>query len=95
MLSKRTKDSTAGAIAGLARRWANAGIAVSERASPLPLADILAAHRHIMLAELGRTHANVPRDKVAPRLAADMDAGLAMLEVDYVTGQALLRDRRS
>jgi aspartyl-tRNA(Asn)/glutamyl-tRNA(Gln) amidotransferase subunit A len=84
MLSARTRPTTAAAVSALAARCSSAGITVSARASPVSLADVVAVHRQILLAELGRAHANVPRDKLAPRLAADMDTGLAMPEADYI-----------
>lgn len=84
MLSARTRPTTAAAVSALAARCSSAGITVSARASPVSLADVVAVHRQILLAELGRAHANVPRDTLAPRLAADMDTGLAMPEADYI-----------
>ncbi|RTL72849.1 MAG: amidase [Hyphomicrobiales bacterium] len=94
MLSERTKTTTATAISALAARCSKAGIAVGVRASPVSLADVVATHRLILLAELGRAHAKVPRDKVAPRLAADMDNGLAMPEADYIAALMRLKDLR-
>lgn len=94
MLSDRTRMTTAAAISALAARCSRAGIAVNVRTSPVSLAHVLATHRQILLAELGRSHANVPRDKLAPRLAADMDTGLAMPETDYIAALTLLRDLR-
>lgn len=94
MLSEKTVASTAAAVTGLATRLRGAGFDVGTRASPVPLADVLATHRQILSAELGRAHAAVPRDKLAPRLAADMDAGLAMPEADYIAALGRLKALR-
>jgi Asp-tRNA(Asn)/Glu-tRNA(Gln) amidotransferase A subunit family amidase len=47
---------------------------------------MLNQHRPVMLAELGRTHARLPRDRIAPRIAADIEAGLAIPDADYHAG---------
>jgi aspartyl-tRNA(Asn)/glutamyl-tRNA(Gln) amidotransferase subunit A len=94
MYAEKTAPATADALAGLSSRLGKAGIAVATRASPVPLAEVLATHRQILSAELGRTHAGVPRDKLAPRLAADMDAGLAMPEADYIGALGRLKTLR-
>lgn len=94
MLTEKTVTTTADALTGLAGRFGATGISVGARASPVPLADVLATHRQILSAELGRMHASVPRDKLAPRLAADMDAGLAMPEGDYLAALARLKTLR-
>lgn len=83
MLATRTAASTASALSALTERLGGRGLAARRRQSPVALAEVLATHRLILLAELGRTHAGVARDKVAPRLAADMAAGLAMPEEEY------------
>jgi Asp-tRNA(Asn)/Glu-tRNA(Gln) amidotransferase A subunit family amidase len=36
-----------------------------------------------MVAELGRTHAALPKDRIAARIAADIAAGLAIPEAEY------------
>lgn len=71
------------ALAGLAGRLGGAGLQVRTAASPVPFESILAAHRTVLLAELGRHHARAPRDDIAPRLAQDIAAGLAIPDREH------------
>jgi aspartyl-tRNA(Asn)/glutamyl-tRNA(Gln) amidotransferase subunit A len=60
------------------------------------LEEALATHRVVMVAELGRTHARLPRDRVAPKIAEDIEAGLAISEAEYLAGlHALAAFRRA
>ncbi|MSO75305.1 MAG: amidase [Alphaproteobacteria bacterium] len=83
MLSANGKPAMAACIAGLVDRLGRSGLAVERWASPVPWADLLATQRVVLMAELGRTHARAPRDRIAPRLAADIDTGLAIAQADY------------
>ena len=85
MIADQTAASTAAQVAALAERLAGAGLSLRRAATPVPLARILETHRRVLIAELARTHARVPRDRVAPRLAADIEAGLRVAEADYLS----------
>jgi aspartyl-tRNA(Asn)/glutamyl-tRNA(Gln) amidotransferase subunit A len=74
---------TTAAIAGLAEKLRSAGLTVAAAPSPVALDDVLDTHRQVLLAEAGRTHANLPRELISPRLAADIATGLAMSDADY------------
>jgi aspartyl-tRNA(Asn)/glutamyl-tRNA(Gln) amidotransferase subunit A len=37
----------------------------------------------VLLAEAGRTHANLPKGLISPRLAADIEEGLAIPDAEY------------
>jgi len=65
---------------------AGAGLAVRQAVSAASLEAMLEQHRPVMVAELGRTHAGLPRDRIAPRIAADIEAGLATPEAEYHDG---------
>jgi len=71
------------ASSDLAGRLSAAGLRVRTAASPVPFESILAAHRTVLLAELGRHHARAPRDRIAPRLAQDITAGLAIPDREH------------
>ncbi|MEI6160378.1 MAG: amidase [Roseococcus sp.] len=83
MLTQRTAPGTASAVAALAQTLRAAGLDVVTRTSPVTLEDVLNTHRQVLLAEAGRTHANLPRDLISPRLAADIATGLAMSDAEY------------
>ena len=96
MVAARTRPGTATRIAALAETLAAAGLAVRQATAPVPLEAMLETHRGVMLAELGRTHARLPRDLVSPRIAADIEAGLAISDADYQAGlRALAGFRRA
>lgn len=84
MLSARTVPATLARVRALADELGRVGLEVCERASPVSLEEVLATHRRVMLAELGRTHGAVARDKLAPRLAADIAVGLDIPDVAYI-----------
>ncbi len=84
LIREKTASGTASAVTALADRLAGAGLAVREVASPVSFAALLETHRIVLLAELGRTHARAPRELVSPRIAADIEAGLAIAEADYL-----------
>lgn len=83
MLTGRTVAATAERVAAFARKLSSAGLEVVERQAPVPLEEVLATHRRVMLAELGRTHSGLPADKLAPRLAADIITGRAIPDAEY------------
>ncbi len=96
LIAGRVAHSAAACLAALADRLAAAGMPVRRAASPFPLEEALAAHRVVMAAELGRTHARLPRDRVAPKIAEDIEAGLAISEAEYLAGlRALAAFRRA
>ncbi|MBK1658397.1 amidase [Paracraurococcus ruber] len=83
LVGRLAVPGTLARLGALAETLAAAGLPMRRAATPVGLAAILAAHRTVLLAELGRTHANLPRDRIAPRLAADIEAGLAIPEAAY------------
>ena len=96
MIAQRSAPAVAAQIEALAAQLANAGIPITPRKSSVSLEEIVTTHRRVMLAELGRTHGRLPRDKIAPRLAEDIAAGLAITDHDYhaaLRQLALLRHR--
>ncbi|MES2713973.1 MAG: amidase [Pseudomonadota bacterium] len=83
MIARMTQPGTAARVAALAASLEAAGLAVERAASPVPLDAILACHRVVLVAELARTHARLPRDRISRRLGADIERGLAMPEAEY------------
>jgi aspartyl-tRNA(Asn)/glutamyl-tRNA(Gln) amidotransferase subunit A len=83
MLTRLTAPGTATGVAALAKALSTAGLPLVTLPSPVALEDVLNAHRQVLLAEAGRTHANVPRNLISPRLATDIATGLAMSDADY------------
>lgn len=71
------------ALSDLAGRLSGAGLQVRTAASPVSFESILAAHRTVLLAELGRHHARAPRDRIAPRLAQDIAEGRAIPDREH------------
>lgn len=86
LIAGKVAGSTAAAVQALADRLANAGLALRRAASPASLQAMLDQHRPVMVAELGRTHARLPKDRIAPRIAEDIAAGLATPDADYHAG---------
>jgi aspartyl-tRNA(Asn)/glutamyl-tRNA(Gln) amidotransferase subunit A len=78
LLDRLADPCVAPSIRALASSFREAGVAVDEIASPVPLDAVLQAHRTVMLAEVGRVHRGLPRGLVDPQLAADIEAGLAV-----------------
>ncbi|MDO9710407.1 amidase [Paracraurococcus lichenis] len=83
LVDRLAAPGTVSRIGALAEKLAAAGLPLRRAATPVGLTAILAAHRSVLLAELGRTHAGLPGDRIAPRLAADIAAGLAIPEAEY------------
>ncbi|MBL6454261.1 amidase [Belnapia sp. T6] len=94
MITAKAQPGTASAVAALAARFGAAGLPVREATSPVRLEDVLVVHRGVMVAELGRTHARAPRDLVSERIGADIEAGLAIAEADYLAGLRRLAEFR-
>jgi len=88
LIAGKAVASTAAAVHALADRLAKARLEVRRASSPASLEAMLTTHRSVMVAELGRTHARLPKDRIAPRIAEDIAAGLATPDADY---HALLR----
>jgi aspartyl-tRNA(Asn)/glutamyl-tRNA(Gln) amidotransferase subunit A len=82
-LLARADVETQAAVATLAERLNASGVPVETRRSPVSLDDVRTEHRVVLLAELGRTHARLPPEQLAPRLAADVAAGLAIPDAGY------------
>ena len=94
LIARLAAPSTSAGVAALAARLAGAGIALRRAVSPVPLDDMLAALRGVMLVELGRTHAGLPRDRIAPKIAEDIVAGLAVPDAEYQAGLRALAGYR-
>lgn len=83
MVARMTRPGTAARVAALADSLAEAGLPVERAASRVPFEDIVNVHSTVLVAELARTHARLPRHLISPRLAADIERGLAMPEAGY------------
>ncbi len=83
IIGKKSTKLSADRIAALTASLARAGLSVTERDSPVSLEDIRGVHRLVMVAELGRAHGGLPRELLAPRLAADIAEGVAIPDADY------------
>lgn len=83
LVARLAVPAMAARIAALVEGLGGAGLALRHAAAPASLEEMLAAHRRVMLAELGRTHALLPQGRIAPRIASDIAAGLAIPDADY------------
>ena len=83
-IERMADAETAGCIANLAVRLADSGLEVVHADSPVSLDEVRTQHRVALLAELGRTHGRLPGALLAPRLAADIVAGLAIPDAEYL-----------
>jgi aspartyl-tRNA(Asn)/glutamyl-tRNA(Gln) amidotransferase subunit A len=83
MIAERAAPGTAAQVEALARRLEAAGLSLATAPAPVPLEGILATHRQVLLAEAGRTYATLHRHLISPRLAADIDSGLAIPDAVY------------
>lgn len=96
LISRLTRPGTAAQVAGFAEMLRGAGLRVSRVESAVSLEAVLATHRRVLLAETGRTHARLPKELISPRLAADIEEGLAIPEAEYHAAlRELARFRRS
>ncbi|MBN9507787.1 MAG: amidase, partial [Alphaproteobacteria bacterium] len=91
----RADAETRAALAAFAGRMAAAGMAVEEAASPVSLETVGAAHRTVLLAELGRCHGGLPAARLAPRLAEDVAAGQRIPPAAYQDALAALAAQRA
>ncbi|WP_421989012.1 amidase [Roseococcus sp.] len=83
LIARLTQPETAARIAAFAGQLREAGLPVSRVESTVSLEAVLVTHRRVLLAEAGRTHARLPRELISPRLAADIEEGLAIPEAEY------------
>jgi aspartyl-tRNA(Asn)/glutamyl-tRNA(Gln) amidotransferase subunit A len=83
LIARLTQPGTGAQVEALARRLEAAGIPLVVMPAPVPLEAILGTHRQVLLAEAGRTYATLPRHLISPRLAADIDSGLAISDAVY------------
>jgi aspartyl-tRNA(Asn)/glutamyl-tRNA(Gln) amidotransferase subunit A len=82
-IERMADAETAAGVAALAARLSDSGLEVVEIDSPVSLDEVRTQHRVALLAEAGRTHGRLPAELLAPRLAADIAAGLAIPDADY------------
>jgi aspartyl-tRNA(Asn)/glutamyl-tRNA(Gln) amidotransferase subunit A len=94
-LLARADAETQDAIAAFAAKLAASGLRVEEAASPVPLDDIRGAHRTVLLAELAGAHGGLPPNRLSPKLAADLAAGLNIPPADYHAALAALAGFRA
>ncbi len=83
LISRLTQPGTVAQVAGFADMLRGAGLRVSRAESAVSLEAVLLTHRRVLLAEAGRTHARLPKELISPRLAADIEEGLAIPEEEY------------
>ena len=84
------------AVQALGARLQAAGVPLRHAPAPVPLAEVAALHRVVLLAEVGRTHARLPPELLDPGLAADIATGQAIPAAEYLAalaGLARLRGR--
>jgi aspartyl-tRNA(Asn)/glutamyl-tRNA(Gln) amidotransferase subunit A len=84
LVARLAVASTGARVAALAASLSGAGLDVRQAAAPASLEHMLLTHRRVMVAELGRTHARLPKDRIAPRIAEDIEAGLAIPDDAYL-----------
>ena len=91
----RADAETRAALATFADRLAATGLPVESAGSPVPLDEIREAHRVVLLAELGACHGGTPANRLAPKLAADVAAGLNIPAAEYHRALAALASHRA
>lgn len=84
LIARLTRPGTAAQVASFAETLRGAGLRVSRAESAVSLEAVLMAHRRVLLAEAGRTHARLPKDLISPRLAEDIEQGLAISDEAYL-----------
>ncbi len=96
LIAEKTEPSMIAAVAAFGERIAASGARVRRMTAPVPLGELLAAHRTVLLAELGRVHAGLleREDLIAPRLAEDIRKGLSIPDADHVEALAALIEMR-
>ena len=78
LITRKASPAAIRALKDLIDRLRQAGFRIETAASPVALDDIIADHRIVLLYELGHLHGAMPRHLLAPKLAADIDQGLAL-----------------
>lgn len=89
LIDKLQHPAIAARIAALADQLGDAGLSVQRASAEAGFAEMIARHRRVMIAELGRTHAGLPRDRISPHIAEGIAEGLAIPDQEY---HAALRD---
>jgi Asp-tRNA(Asn)/Glu-tRNA(Gln) amidotransferase A subunit family amidase len=89
LIEKLQKPTTAARVAALAEQLGAAGLTLHRASAGAGFAEMIARHRRVMLAELGRTHGGLPRDRIATAIADGIAEGLAIPDEEY---HAALRD---
>lgn len=84
LIEERASPSVLDCISSLTKRLQDAGLSIRRASTPVPLERVLRAHRIVMLAELGRIHASLPRDRVSRTIAEHIEEGLAISDESYV-----------
>ncbi len=97
VIEERAGAEMAAALADAAREIGESGLSVRHGASPVPFTDLLAAHRTVMMFELGRVHGALleRRDLVDPDLAAGIEEGRAIGEGRYLDALGALAAMRA
>ncbi|MEK9661826.1 MAG: amidase [Alphaproteobacteria bacterium] len=92
LIADKADVSVTAAMAALRADFASAGVAVREAAAPVPLGEVLALHRTVILYEVSRVHAGLldVADRVGPRLIADIRHGLKIEDSAYREALAAL-----
>ena len=83
LIARKAAPSTLPAVKGLAGRLQQAGFGIETAESPVPLDDMIADHRTVLLFEMSRLHGALPRELLSPFLAADIVKGLALEPREY------------
>lgn len=97
LLEECAEPAAKAALASLGERLAASGMPVRTAPSPVPLAEVVAAHRVVMLHELGRTRAellSVP-ERVGAVLLEAIREGSAIPEAAYLDALATLAALRA
>ena len=83
LVTRKSAASTVRSLGDLSDRLGQAGFPVETAASPVGLDGIIADHRIVLLFEMSRLHGAIPRDQLAPKLAADIEQGLTLSADSY------------
>ncbi len=94
MVARLSVPAMTARVTALSEILADAGLALRRSAAPVSLEAMLNTHRRVMIAELGRTHARLPTERIAPRIAADIEAGLAIPDAAYQADLRTLSELR-
>ena len=88
----RMTPGMADAVEALGRRLGAGGLRLRRAFAPVSFESLLAAHRTVLLFELGRTHAALlaQEDVISPCLAADIRTGLDLTPVQHAEATTAL-----